>query len=65
MDKTDENRNETIDVDSNTNFEDKENADANDEIISIDPADVEWSFVERIEDDDLINILFVGQYRRK
>ena len=36
VDKTDENRNETIDVDSNTNFEDKKNADANDEIISID-----------------------------
>ena len=43
----------------------KENTDANDEITSIDPSDVEWSFVERIEDDDLINILLVGQDRRK
>ena len=29
VDKTDEKRNETIDVDSDTNFEDKENTDAN------------------------------------
>ena len=29
--------------------------------LDIDPADVEWPFIERIEDDHLINILLVGQ----
>ena len=29
--------------------------------LNIDPADVEWSFIERIEDDHLINILLVGE----
>lgn len=31
----------------------------------IDPGDVEWDFIERIEDDHLINILLVGQDRRE
>lgn len=31
----------------------------------IDPADVDWDFIERIEDDHLINILLVGQDRRE
>lgn len=31
------------------------------EVLDIDPSDVEWSFIERIEDDHLINILLVGQ----
>ncbi len=34
------------------------------ELPVIDPADVEWEFIERIEDDHLINILLVGQDRR-
>ena len=35
--------------------------DSSAEVLNIDPADVEWSFIERIEDDHLINILLVGQ----
>lgn len=31
----------------------------------IDPEDVEWEFIKRIEDDHLINILLVGQDRRE
>lgn len=31
----------------------------------IDPEDVEWAFIERIEDDHLINILLVGQDKRE
>ena len=31
------------------------------DVLNMDPADVEWSFIERIEDDHLINILLVGQ----
>lgn len=31
------------------------------DVPNIDPADVEWEFIERIEDDHLINILLVGQ----
>lgn len=65
VDEADENDNETIEADFDINLEDKENADTNDEVTPIDPADVEGSFVERIEDDDLINILLVGQDRRK
>jgi len=30
-------------------------------VLDIDPDQVEWSFIERIEDDHLINILLVGQ----
>ena len=32
-----------------------------DDSIDIDPEEVEWDFIERIEDDHLINILLVGQ----
>lgn len=31
------------------------------DVLNLDPEDVEWSFIERIEDDHLINILLVGQ----
>lgn len=31
----------------------------------IDPEDVEWAFIEKIEDDHLINILLVGQDKRE
>lgn len=59
VDKTDGDRNETMEADPDT-----ENADTNDENASIDSDDVEWNFIERIEDDELINILLVGQDRR-
>lgn len=39
--------------------------DTSDKITIIDPSDVEWDFIERIEDDNLINILLVGQDRRE
>lgn len=32
-----------------------------DDLIDINPDDVEWDFIERIEDDHLINIMLVGQ----
>ena len=64
VDETDENRNETMESDSDTDADHTENADANDETASIDSDDVEWNFIERIEDDELINILLVGQDRR-
>lgn len=59
VDETDENRNETMESDSDTDADHTENADANDETASIDSDDVEWNFIERIEDDELINI-FIG-----
>lgn len=31
----------------------------------IDPNDVEWDFIERIEDNQLVNLLLVGQDRRE
>lgn len=42
-----------------------EDVDTSEEITFIDPNDVEWDFIERIEDDHLINILLVGQDRRE
>lgn len=65
VDETDENRNETMESDSDTDADHTENADANDETASIDSDDVEWNFIERIEDDELINILLVGQDQRE
>lgn len=65
VDGTDENRNETMESDSDTDADHTENADADDETASIDSDDVEWNFIERIEDDELINILLVGQDRRE
>ena len=64
VDETEGDRNETMESDSDTNAEHTENADTNDETASIDSDDVEWNFIERIEDDELINILLVGQDRR-
>ena len=64
VDETDENRNETMESDSDTDADHTENADTNDETASIDSDNVEWNFIERIEDDELINILLVGQDRR-
>ena len=64
VDETDGDRNETMESDPDTNADHTENADTNDETASIDSDDVEWNFIERIEDDELINILLVGQDRR-
>lgn len=65
VDETDENGDETIDPGSDTELDDKGDSDASDEIAFIAPDDVEWDFIERIEDDKLINILLVGQDRRE
>lgn len=67
VDETDGNSDETIasDSDSDKDLEDKAKSDAKDEIPFLDPDDVEWDFIERIEDDKLINILLVGQDRRE
>lgn len=43
----------------------KNDSDTSAEVTLIDPDDVEWDFIERIEDDQLINILLVGQDRRE
>lgn len=64
VDETDGDRNETMESDHDTDAEHMENADTKDEAASIDSDDVEWDFMERIEDDELINILLVGQNRR-
>lgn len=54
------------DMDTSIDQGDENNdTDTNTEVTSIDPNDVEWDFIERIEDDHLINILLVGQDRRQ
>ena len=65
VDETDENGDETIDPGSDTELDDKGDSDASDEIAFIAPDDVEWDFIERIEDDKLINILLVVQDRQE
>ena len=57
MDETDENGDETIDPGSYTELDDKGDSNASDEIAFIAPDDVEWDFIERIEDDKLGCIL--------
>lgn len=58
VDKDNDEDNNIIDSDENIATE----VDA--EVIFVDPANVEWNFIEQIEDDHLINILLVGQDRR-
>lgn len=58
VDKDNDEDNNIIDSDENIAAE----VDA--EVIFVDPANVEWNFIEQIEDDHLINILLVGQDRR-
>lgn len=41
-----------------------EGVDTGEKIPFIDSNDVKWDFIERIEDDQLVNILLVGQDRR-
>lgn len=66
LDESGEDNDETITVDPNTILDDEDkDADTSEEIVFIDPDDVEWDFIERIEDDHLINILLVGQDRRE
>lgn len=56
----------TTEIDTVTNQGDENvDADTSEEIAYIDPDDVEWDFIERLEDDHLINILLVGQDRRE
>ncbi len=57
VDETDENGDETIDPGSYTELDDKGDSNASDEIAFIAPDDVEWDFIERIEDDKLGCIL--------
>lgn len=53
-------------IDTVTNQGDENvDADTSEEIAYIHPDDVEWDFIERLEDDHLINILLVGQDRRE
>lgn len=66
VDEVDEPTDETIDTDTAADQDDdNEDTDVSEEIAFIDPDDVEWDFIERIEDDHLINILLVGQDRRE
>lgn len=66
VDETDENSDKTIEADSHSNLDDEGEApDTSEEMIFLDPDDVEWDFIEQIEDDHLINILLVGQDRRE
>ena len=53
-------------IDTVTNQGDENvDADTSEEITYIHPDDVEWDFIEPLEDDHLINILLVGQDRRE
>ena len=66
VDQVDEPTDETTGTDTAANQNDgNEDSDTSEEIAFIDPDDVEWDFIERIEDDHLINILLVGQDRRE
>ena len=66
VDEVDEPTDEAIDTDTATDQDDDhEDSNTSEEIAFIDPDDVEWDFIERIEDDHLINILLVGQDRRE
>ncbi len=64
--ETDESE-DSLDADMNTVIdqgEENHDSDTSAEVAWIDPNDVEWDFIEQIEDDHLINILLVGQDRR-
>lgn len=64
--ETNENSDKTMEADSHSNLNDEgEGPDTSEEMIFLDPDDVEWNFIEQIEDDRLINILLVGQDRRE
>lgn len=56
----------TIDMETAIDQGDEnDEADTSEKMTFIDPNDVEWDFIERIEDDHLMNILLVGQDRRE
>ena len=66
VDEVDKPNDETTDTDTAADQDDENvESDTSEEIAFIDPDDVAWDFIERIEDDHLINILLVGQDRRE